>query len=75
MAYWCFWRPSSFHRRDLASVFQPHGVDGEPIVTYWLAAPPWFGDPKEDASIMRRRFKTAESAMNYVDTTWPETAQ
>lgn len=69
---WCFWRESSFHRRDQVAVFRPHGADGEPCAKYWLAAPPWFGDPAEDAAILRRRFRTADSAMRYADKTWPE---
>lgn len=69
---WCYWRPSSFHRRDHASVFQPHGDDDQPCALYWLASPPWFGDKEEDAAVYRRRFKTPEAAMRFADKNWPE---
>jgi hypothetical protein len=69
---WCYWRESSYFRRDHASVFRLHGADDTPISNYWLAAPPWFGDRAEDTAIMRRRFKSPEAAMMFADKVWPE---
>ena len=69
---WCFWRESSFHRRDGASVACLHDEQGVPVSTYWLAWPPFFGDPVIDQAVMRRRFKTADRAMDFADETWPE---
>lgn len=71
---WCYWRESSYFRSDHASVSQPHGVNGEPSVVYWLASPPWFGDLEEDRAVQARRFRTPESAMDFADRTWPEGA-
>lgn len=69
---WCFWRESSFHRRDGAAVARLHDEQGVPVSKYWLAWPPFFGDQRIDQAVMRRRFKTAERAMAFADKTWPE---
>lgn len=69
-AYWCFWQPSSFHRKDLASVAQPHDEQGTPVASYWLAWPPYI-DAEVVKSVMMRRFKSAAAAMNFVDQQWP----
>lgn len=69
---WCFWRESSFHRRDGAAVARLHDEQGVPVSKYWLAWPPSFGDQRIDQAVMRRRFKTAERAMAFADKTWPE---
>lgn len=68
---WCWWRPSSAHRRDGAAVAQDHDELGQPCSTYWLAHPPWIGTLKEAAEVFRRRFKTPLAAMDYADRTWP----
>lgn len=69
---WCFWRESSFHRRDGVSIARLHDEQDVPVSTYWLAWPPFFGDPTIDKAVMRRRFKTADRAMDFADKTWPE---
>lgn len=72
---WCYWREGSYFRRDHASAFRIHDENDKPVSSYWLAAPPWFGDPAEDAAMLRRRFKTPEAAMAFADRTWTEGVQ
>ncbi len=69
---WCYWRPSSYFRRDQASVYRPHAGDGLPTAAYWLASPPWVDGMPGEREILKRRFRTPESAMTFVDTTRPE---
>lgn len=69
---WCYWLASSYYRRDHASVFRLHDQEGNPVSTYWVASPPWFGNPEEDAAVWRRRFRTPEAAMDAADRLWPE---
>lgn len=69
---WCYWRPSSYFRRDQASVYRPHGVDGLPTAAYWLATPPWVDGSASERELLKRRFRTPESAMTFADTTWPD---
>ncbi len=67
---WCFWKESSFHRRDGACVARLHDEQGQPVSTYWLAWPPFFGDPRDVQAVMRRRFKSPDTAMDFADRTW-----
>lgn len=72
---WGEFRPSSWTRRDMAAVAQPHGDDDQPCANYWLAWPPYITGDSNDIGhphkIMRRRFRTKEAAMAYADKTWP----
>lgn len=67
---WCYWSESSFRRIDAASVSRPHDENGVPTGSYWLAWPP-FLDRDTVHQVMKRRFLTSESAMKFVDMTWP----
>lgn len=69
---WCYWRDSSYFRRDHAHVYLPHGPDDSPCGTRWHASPPWFGCLEEDRAVARRGFRTPEAAMAFADRTWPE---
>lgn|GEM_PF-4738872 len=67
---WCYWTPCAFKRRDLASVAMPHNERGEPVAAYWLAWPPYIEAGIEDR-VLRRRFKTANAAIDFADKSWP----
>ncbi|WP_413616434.1 hypothetical protein MRB56_09205 [Halomonas cupida] len=66
---------SSWHRSDLAGASMLHDEEGNVTSNYWLAWPPYITDDTSDvghpSKVMRRRFKTREAAMAYVDKTWP----
>lgn len=72
---WSEFKPSSWTRLDMAGAAQPHDETGNPCAAYWLGWPPYITGERSDAGhpdqVMRRRFKTKESAMAYVDKTWP----
>lgn len=74
-SHWREFRPSSWTRSDLAGASQPHGPDDQPEADYWLGWSPYITgdrhDPGHPDNVMRRRFKTKEAAMSYVDKTWP----
>lgn len=67
---WCYWWPSSFMRKDHASVAMPHNSNGEVVAGYWLAWPP-FIEAGMERLVMKRRFKTATAAMDFADKQWP----
>lgn len=72
---WKEFRPSSWYRSDMAGASQPHDDLDQPCADYWLGWPPYITGEKSDighpAQVMKRRFKTREAAMAYVDKTWP----
>ncbi|MGQ7286034.1 hypothetical protein ACUN7Z_00615 [Vreelandella venusta] len=72
---WHEFFPTSWFRSDHAGAAMPHDEDGNVTGNYWLAWPPYITDDKEDPGslekVLRRRFKTREAAMAYVDKTWP----
>ena len=68
--HWCIWQPSSFIRRDHASVAQPHDEHGVPVATYWLAWPPYI-EAGIERLVMNRRFRSPEAAMDFADKSWP----
>lgn len=67
---WCYWEPTVFRRRDLASVARPHDERGEPVRAYWLAWPP-FISAHTLREVTSLRFKTAVDAMEFIDARWP----
>lgn len=67
---WCYWQPSSYHRKDGAFAAQVHDQQGQPISTYWLAWPP-FVEVGMEVVVVRKRFRTPEAAMRHADATWP----
>lgn len=69
---WCYWKASSFMRKDHASVAKPHDENGEVVAEYWLAWPP-FIEAGMERFVMKRRFKTAAAAMDFTDKQWPIT--
>lgn len=69
-AHWCFWRASSFMRKDHASVAMPHDEDGNPTAAYWLAWPPYI-EAGFERQVLTRRFRSAEAAMDFADKSWP----
>jgi len=66
---------SSWLRSDLAAAAKPHNEEAVVTGDYWLAWPPYVtentADPAHHDNVLRRRFKTREAAMAYVDKTWP----
>ena len=68
--HWREWRPSCMIREDHASAAQPHDETGNPTASYWLAWPPFIEAGLEKV-VMRKRFRSAKAAMDYVDETWP----
>jgi len=54
----------------MASVALPHDENGYTTADYWLAWPP-FIDEDTLTIVLRRRFRSALSAMDYADRTWP----
>ena len=68
---WCYWRESTWYRRDHACVHRPHGPDGEPTRNYWLASPPWIPTIEEDRALARRRFSSPLAAVEFADKAWP----
>ncbi|WP_417329188.1 hypothetical protein [Halomonas cupida] len=66
---------SSWYRDDHAGASKPHDDNGNVEGNYWLAWPPYITDDTSDighvSKVMRRRFKSREAAMAYVDKTWP----
>ncbi len=72
---WYRFRSSSWYRADEAVAAQPHGDDGEPSASYWLAWPPYLAldpqDPHHWTRVLRRRFRSREAAMAFIDRTWP----
>ena len=72
---WRQFRPSSWSRSDMAGVAQPHDDQGEPCGSFWLAWPPYItgdkSDPGHPSRVMRRRFRSREAAISYVEKAWP----
>jgi len=72
---WSQFLPSSWSRSDMAGVAQPHNDEGKPTASYWLAWAPYFTgdttDPGHHTQVFRRRFRSKEAAMAYVERTWP----
>jgi len=72
---WSQFLPSSWSRSDMAGVAQPHDDEGNPTASYWLAWAPYFTgdttDPGHHTQVFRRRFRSKEAAMAYVERTWP----
>jgi hypothetical protein len=72
---WREFRPSAWVRSDGAAAAQPHGLDDHPEADYWHALPSYITGDRPDvghlAQVMRRRFKSKEAAMAYVDKAWP----
>jgi hypothetical protein len=70
VAHWCFWKTSSFMRKDHACVAHPHDECGVPTGSYWLAWPPYI-EANIERVVLMRRFSTAEAAMAFADKRWP----
>ena len=72
---WSQFLPSSWSRSDMAGVAQPHDDEGRPTASYWLAWAPYFTgdttDPGHHTQVFRRRFRSKDAAMAYVEKTWP----
>jgi hypothetical protein len=72
---WREFRPSVWGRREGAGAAQSHGPDDKPGAGYWHALPPFITRDRPDvgdlAQVMRRRFKSKETAMAYADQFWP----
>lgn len=67
---WYMWQASCFKRTGGASAAMKHDDHGNPCGTLWYAWPP-FIEAGMEKRVLRRGFRSPESAMKYADTDWP----